>query len=48
MLMFMPLLADAQAASIISMEARPKDPGDPFGAWPRMASIKFNAGDWLG
>src|SRR5580692_5265488 len=40
--------ADSQAASMISIEARPNSPGEPFRALPRMASIKFCAGDWPG
>src|SRR5690242_1527839 len=40
--------ADSQAASMISIAARPSSPGEPFAALPRMASTKFRAGDWLG
>ena len=44
-MMLLPELAEAHAASIISIEASPRSPGEPFGALPRMASKKFSAGD---
>ncbi len=43
-----PFCADTHAASMISIEPRPRSPGEPFAALPRMTSIKVNAGDWPG